>query len=342
MAVNPAVRFPVYYGNTQAGGNVYVPGNPNNSTPNGAFGPFGQDLNNELANPGNIFGSDFNGFLDPLNLANNYAITPLKPPAAPGFSPGTMPTQNFTNNDFGDFNTPSMQATAGGAHPGILVQPPAPAPPPPPPAAGNGGGPPAGGIGLQAQQSNAAHNVVSNSHITGLNPSTLSNDYLFAKGGTPHDLLLSGGTPAPHSGFIASLKSMYGHPNNMPAPAPLGAGTHLPPHTLGNDYLNSRGSTSQDQLLSGSPASHIVSSLKSKYGQTPNTAISKSGMTVPSSYNTTESTPALRSPSRSTRALRSPPTSSTPPLGSSATNTHPAGVPSTKFSGRLALTGGGR
>src|SRR5574337_2160214 len=124
MAVNPAAQFPVYYGNTQTGGQIYVPGDPNNSTPNGSFGPFGQDLNNELANPGNIFGSDFNGFFDPLNLANNYAITPLKPPAAPGFSPGTMPTQNFTNNDFGDFNTPSMQAGANAAHPGILVQPP--------------------------------------------------------------------------------------------------------------------------------------------------------------------------------------------------------------------------
>src|SRR5574337_2122770 len=195
MAVNPAVRFPTYYGNTQAGGNVYVPGNPNNSTPNGAFGPFGQDLNNELANPGNIFGSDFNGFFDPLNLANNYAITPLKPPAAPGFSPGTMPTQNFTNNDFGDFNTPSMQATAGGAHPGILVQPPAPVPAPAPPAPNPGAGPglpgnPTTGPVLN-HQSVLAHNVVSNSHITGLNSSTLSNDYLFSKGKTPHDQLRS-------------------------------------------------------------------------------------------------------------------------------------------------------
>ena len=260
MAVNPAVRFPTYYGNTQAGGTVYVPGNPNPSTPGGNTQTGGQIYvpghEGHGVNLFNMFGSNFNGWLDPLNIAQNYAITPLKPPAAPGFSPGTMPTQNFTNNDFGDLNPPSMQATAGGAHPGILVQPPAPAPPPPPPAAGNGGGPPAGGIGLQAQQSNAAHNVVSNSHITGLNPSTLSNDYLFAKGGTPHDLLLSGGTPAPHSGFMASLKS--------------------------------------------------------KYGQTPNTAISKSAISVPASYNST--------------------TSHVPSAGS----------PPSKFSGRLSLTGGGR
>lgn len=234
MAVNPAAQFPVYYGNTQTGGQIYVPGDPNNSTPNGSFGPFGQDLNNELANPGNIFGSDFNGFFDPLNLANNYAITPLKPPAAPGFSPGTMPTQNFTNNDFGDFNTPSMQATAGGAHPGILVQPPAPAPPPPPnpgPGPGPGGNLTTGPV--LNRQSVLAHNVVSNSRITGLNPSTLSNDYLFSKGNTPHDILLSGGTPAPHSGFISSLKSLY--------------------------------------------------------EQTPNTAISKSAISVPASYNSTTS-----------------------------------------------------
>lgn len=229
MAVNPAVRFPTYYGNTQAGGNVYVPGNPNNSTPNGAFGPFGQDLNNELANPGNIFGSDFNGFFDPLNLANNYAITPLKPPAAPGFSPGTMPTQNFTNNDFGDFNTPSMQATAGGAHPGILVQPPAPPPAPPPPAAGNVGGGPVGSTGLR--------------NLIGLN----SSDFL-SKGNTSY----GGDTPAPHTGFA-----------------------HLPPPSY----------------------------LKSKYGQTPNTAISKSAISVPASYNST--------------------TSSAPPSGSSAANVRP-------------------
>lgn len=232
MAVNPAARFPVYYGNTQTGGQIYVPGDPNNSaphfTPDGTYIPF----SDTLANPGNIFGSDFNGWLDPLNLSNNYAITPLKPPAAPGFSPGTMPAQNFTNNDFGDFSTPSMQATVGGAHPGILVQPPAPPPPPsPPPPSNPGGGPPAEGTGLQVQQSNAAHTVMSNSRINGLNPATLSNDYLFSKGNMPQDRLLSGGTPPT-----------------------------------------------------------IAAYLKSVYGQTPNTAISKSAMSVPASYNSTTST----------------------------------------------------
>src|SRR5574337_929281 len=298
MAVNPAAQFPVYYGNTQAGGELTGPYYGNTQTGGQVYVPGHEGHGVNLFN---IFGSNFNGWLDPLNIAQNYAITPLNPPLAPGFTPGTMPTQNFTNNDFGDFNTPSMQATAGGAHPGILVQPPAPVPAPAPPAPNPGAGPGLPGNSTTGpvlnHQSVLADNVVSNSHITGLNPSTLSNDYLFAKGGTQQDLLLSGGTPAPHSGFIASLKSMYGHPHNMPAPAPLGAGTHLPPHTLGNDYLNSRGSTSQNQLLSGSPASHIVSSLKSKYGQTPNTAISKSAISVPASYNsTTSSAPPSGSP----------------------------------------------
>src|SRR5574337_648311 len=193
MAVNPAAQFPVYYGNTQAGGELTGPYYGTTQTGGQVYVP-GSDYHG--VNLFNIFGSNFNSWLDPLNIAQNYAITPLKPPAAPGFSPGTMPTQNFTNNDFGDFNTPSMQATAGGAHPGILVQPPAPAPPPPPPPPPNPGpGPGPGGNPTTGpvlnHQSVLAHNVVSNSHITGLNSSTLSNDYLFSKGKTPHDQLRS-------------------------------------------------------------------------------------------------------------------------------------------------------
>lgn len=222
-------NFPVYYGNTDPGGQIYVPGNPNNSTPNGAFGPFGPGLNNDLANPFNVFGSSFNGFWDPLNLANNYAITPLTPPPAPQFTPGTMPTQNFTNNNFGDFNTPNMQATANGAHPSILMQPPPPPPKTPPssytPVAGTPL--PAAPPSVQAQQSTAAQNVVDNSKISGLNPQTISNDYLFSKGNTPQDQLLSGGTP-----------------------------------------------------------NHIAAYLKSVYGKTQNTAISRGSMSVPLSYNT--------------------------------------------------------
>lgn len=239
MAVNPAAQYPVYYGNTQTeiqvgggkggwsgAGSGAAEGAGTGAAIGSFFGPIGTGIGAII---GGVVGG-VSGFMLSDGDPGHATV-----PGAPTFSPGTMPAQNFTNNDFGDFNTPSMQAGANTAHPGVLVQPPPPAPPvrrvpgphhPGPPPGGNGGD-----QSLQLQQSSAAQ-TVRNAHIAGLNPSTISNDYLPANGGTWRDLALSdGGTQAIHSGFIAHLRS--------------------------------------------------------RYGQTPNTAISKGGMTVPSSYNTT-------------------------------------------------------